>query len=327
MVVVGFFGLSFLTPLAALFGLGAAVPLAALAARRRRSQQIRRAFDVNEPNRRKLVPEVMALALLPALIGIAAAQPVVVHTHFVSERTDAQAFFILDTSTSMDASAGPGLPIRLARAKRLALRLQAALPDVPIGIVSMTDRTLPVLMPTTDRALFARTLSDSIHINQPPPSRPYTGRATTFAALTYLIQSSFYSRGVAHRLVVFFTDGEASPTLPALLASLRGQLSLLLVHVWAPGEQIYDRDSGRLADPKYKSDPSSTGALDQVAQITGGRAFSENQLGPIAHAARQAVGYARGRQRIPEYARVALAPWFVIAGFLPLGFLLWRRNL
>jgi hypothetical protein len=27
------------------------------------------------------------------------------------------------------------------------------------------------------------------------------------------------------------------------------------------------------------------------------------------------------------YARVALAPWFVLAGVIPLGFLLYRRNL
>jgi hypothetical protein len=26
------------------------------------------------------------------------------------------------------------------------------------------------------------------------------------------------------------------------------------------------------------------------------------------------------------YARVALAPWFVLAGVVPLGFLLYRRN-
>ena len=30
---------------------------------------------------------------------------------------------------------------------------------------------------------------------------------------------------------------------------------------------------------------------------------------------------------IDAYARIALAPWFVVAGVVPLGFLFWRRNL
>ena len=30
---------------------------------------------------------------------------------------------------------------------------------------------------------------------------------------------------------------------------------------------------------------------------------------------------------VNTYARVPLAPWFVLGGIAPLGFLLWRRNL
>jgi len=29
---------------------------------------------------------------------------------------------------------------------------------------------------------------------------------------------------------------------------------------------------------------------------------------------------------VDSYARIALAPWFVLAGALPLAFLLWRRT-
>src|SRR5207248_1275733 len=156
------FGVSFLTPLDGLFALAAAVPLAALVATERRSGRIRMALAVRAPGRRGLLPIVVSLGLLPALVAVAAAQPVVVHRQLVRERADAQAFFVLDTSLSMRARAAPGQPTRLARAKRLALRLRATMSDVPVGIASMTDRVLPNLMPTTDAALFARTLSQSV---------------------------------------------------------------------------------------------------------------------------------------------------------------------
>ena len=34
----------------------------------------------------------------------------------------------------------------------------------------------------------------------------------------------------------------------------------------------------------------------------------------------------RGETQVLGYARVALAPWFVLAGIIPLAFLLYRRN-
>ena len=328
MTIVALFGVSFLTPLNALFGLAVAVPLAALLATERRAREIRRELDVGSPGGLARAPEVVALIVLSAVVAIAAAQPVIVRAQLVNERADAQAFFVLDTSLSMAASARPGAATRLARAKRLAQRLQAALPDLPIGVASLTDRTLPHLLPTTDAALFARALTQSIQIDQPPPSQVYPGRATTFQALTPLAQSHFFSPGVSRRLVVVFTDGEAQPFSPSLLSgSIRGRLALVFVHVWAPGERIYDRGKRRLPDPRYRPDPSSAQALDQLAIITGGRAYSERQFGQIARAAREAVGYAHAQTRINAYARIALAGWVVLAGILPLGVLLWRRNL
>ena len=170
---------------------------------------------VGNPGRRALVPIVVALVLLPALVAVAAAQPVVVRQQMVSERADAQAIVLFDTSLSMRAAAGPGRPTRLARAKRLALRLQHALPDVPMGLASMTDRSLPNLMPTTDRTLFERTVMQSVAVNQPPPSQEYrTGRATTFDALIPLVESHLFAQGVQRRLLVVFTDGESSRISP-----------------------------------------------------------------------------------------------------------------
>ena len=320
------FGVSFLTPLWALFVLAAAIPLVALAATERRSARIRRLFAVAGPGRRTLVPVVLALVLLPALVGIAAAQPIVVHQKSVNERADAEAFFVLDTSLSMTARTAPGDPTRLARAKRLALRLRSRLADVPVGIASMTDRTLPVLMPTTDGALFSRTLAASVAVNSPPPSQPYRGRATTLAALVPILQTRFFDASTRHRLVVVFTDGESSRVPLSLKYQIQPTpgLTVVFVHVWGSGERIFNR--GR-PDPHYHADATSSDALASFAQLIGGRELSEQQFGPLVSAADAAIGRSGTQRRVETYARIALAPWVLAMGVLPLGFLLWRRNL
>lgn len=317
-------GLTFLTPLDALFALAVALPLAALLATERRARVIRRALSLPHPSKRTVIPIVVALVLLLTLVAVAAAQPVVVRAQLVNERADAQAFFVFDTSLSMQASAGHGAPTRLARAKQLALRLRSSLTDVPIGIASMTDRTLPNLMPTTDAALFGRTLAQSVGIDRPPPSQAYhRKRATSFQALVPLIQSNFYAQGVERRLLVVFTDGEASKLVPYLNITLHRRVQPIYVHVWGNGEQIYH--AGKV-DPHYISDPGSMDALKQLASITGGDVYSERQPSAISHAMRAAVGFGGTRAHINAYARIALAPWLILAGAVPLAFLLWRRN-
>src|SRR4029077_12280037 len=116
----------FLTPVDALFAVAAAAPLAALLASERRSEGIRRLLGLRGPGRRAVAPVAIALFLLPGLVGVAAAQPVVVRQQLVRERGDAQAFFVIDTSLSMKASGGPAQPTRLARAERLEGRPQHA---------------------------------------------------------------------------------------------------------------------------------------------------------------------------------------------------------
>jgi hypothetical protein len=318
-------GLSFLTPLGALFAAAAILPLAALFFTERRSGAIRRAFAVPPPRRRAVVPAAVALVLLISLVAAAAAQPVVVRQSRVSERADAQAFFLFDTSGSMQASGGLGLPTRLARAKRLALQLRATLADVPIGIASMTDRSLPNLMPTTDETLFRRTLAQSVGIDRPPPSQPYKGRATNFQALIPLVDSHFYGQSVQRRLLVVFTDGEAEPLSAVLRATLHLRVTPVFVHVWQPNERIYHADG--TTDRRYAADSGSTTVLRELATLAGAkRPFTETEAVRAAHAARDAVGFAGRHDRIDAYARIALAPWIVLAGIVPLGFLLWRRN-
>lgn len=325
MPLAGIFGVSFLTPLGALFALAAAIPLAAVFRMERRSRQVRTILGVRGPGRRTLALVAIAVGLLPTLVGLAAAQPVVVRRQLVRERSDAQAFFVFDTSRSMLASAGPGLPSRLARAKQIARRLQRALGNVPIGIASMTDRVLPDLMPTTDPHLFTRTLTQSVGINEPPPSQPYgRGRATNLSALVSLATSHYYSPDATHRLLVVFTDGEARPGTARLELGIQHRLSPIFVHVWAPAERIFL--DGARPDPHYNADPRSSAVLRAAADAMNGSVFGEHQLGSIEAQARSTFGHGATSTDVREYARIPLAPWFALAGVLPLAFLLWRRN-
>ena len=324
-MAVALLGVSFLTPLDGLFVLAAALPLGALLLTERRAARILRALAVVGHRRRAVVPVVAALVALSALVAVAAAQPVVVREQLVSERADAQAFVLFDTSLSMRASAGPGQPSRLQRAKRMAIRLQRSLSDVPFGIASMTDRALPNLMPTTDQVLFDRTARQSVAVDQPPPSQSYKDRATTFDALIPVVGSHFYSQGVQRRLLIVYTDGESAPISPLFKLTLQRRVTPVFVHVWEPGERIYNHGK---PDPRYFSDPTSTAALNEIARITGvPRAFSEHETGAIAAAARNAVGRAGTRTHVDAYARIALAPWFVLGCIVPLAFLLWRRTI
>lgn len=319
-------GLTFLTPWDAAFALAAVVPLAALALSERRAAQVRRLFSLPPRRGSRLLIGVVALALLPSLLGVAAAQPVVVRQQHISQRSDAQVLMVFDTSLSMDAKHGVHGPTRFARAKAEALRLAPQLGDIPAGIAVMTDRTLPVLMPTTDLALFDRAVQQSVQINLPPPSETYgEKRATSYTAITDIGQSSFFPASVKHPIVVVFTDGETSP-LPfgfRYTAHLGERFHAMLVHVAAPGEQVYQ---GRRPNPGYVEDPHSGTELHQLAAIIHGQVFREGQTGSVATAIHAAAGPAREHVSIVHYARIALAPWFVLAGVLPLAFLLWRRN-
>jgi len=319
-------GVSFLTPLAGLFALTAAIPLAALLLMEERTRRLRQLFSLGTPRRRELVTAAVALALLPALVAVAATQPVIVHKQTLTERVDAQVMLVFDTSLSMSARSDLHAPTRLARAEREARALIPQLGDIPVGIASMTDRVLPNLMPTTNVGVALRTVDQSVGINEPPPSLRYPGRASTLEALLPIAGDNLFPPGVRHRILVIFTDGEEQALPPfSTLDSLAQQVAIppLFVHVWAPTERIYTH--GRI-DPNYAPDPSSSGVLTQFARLTHGDVLREGDLNGLLGAIRAEAGSKPATTMSLGYARVALAPWFLLAGVFPLGFLLYRRN-
>jgi hypothetical protein len=318
-------GFTFLTPIDAVFVLAAAVPLAALWLAHSRMEHVRRLFSLKSPRRRELAGVAAALVLLPALMGVAAAQPVVVHHHQLGQRLDVQVFLVFDTSTSMSARMGPHGPTRLEIAKREAEEIVPKLGTIPVGIATMTDRVLPDLMPTTNFSLFRRTLHQSVGIDRPPPSQLYRGRATTFSALYPIPRSNLYGPGVRHRILVVFTDGEFAPLNPGSGYDYARAMTVypLFVHVWSPTDRIYVH--GRI-DPRYRPDPTSAAQLSGFAAAAHGRVFGEDDLQALTHGIKAEAGSRPVETKILGYARVALAPWFLLAGVVPLGFLLYRRN-
>jgi von Willebrand factor type A domain len=318
--------IGFLTPWGALFALAALVPLAVFLLRQRRARRIRAALSLDEPSLASRLPLALALAAVPGLIGLAATQPVIEESRARPERVDAEAFVLIDITRSMLASADPRSPIRLDRARQLAIRLHDELPEVPMGVASLTDRVLPHAFPTTDRRVLVATLEKSIDIDRPGSAIGGT-LATSLEALTQIPELLYFAPSAERRLLVVLTDGESLPLrggLERAFAKAQPPIETILVQFWDAEERIYLTG---IAEGGYRPQPGSRGTLDRVASLVGGRVFSENEGGDIVAAARQAVGEGETRERELEGERIALMPYVTLAAILPLGFLLLRRNL
>jgi hypothetical protein len=318
--------LSVLTPEAAAVALVVLVPLLAFRRMRGIGRGTRRALGLSEPPRRAFVVPAVALVVLAALLGSAAAQPVVSTTRTARVRTDAEAIFALDTSRSMLASGSAGSPTRIERAKTDALALRRAIPSVPVGLASVTDRTLPHLFPTADERVFRTTLQEAIGVDRPPPERSLLTRATSLESLGAIETRGFFSPSAKRRVLVVFTDGETVAGTRARLGPLFLRppgVSTLFVHVSHHGERVYTRGAPEIG---YRTDPTSRAALEQIAEGIGGKVVGEDDTPRAARLLQGLVGkgptVAVGRQR----RDVALSAPLAAAAVFPLVLLLWRRN-
>lgn len=319
-------GLRFLTPLGAVFALAVLLPVAVLLLRERRARAVRAALGLAQPRLLRLTAPVLALALLVGLLALAAAQPVLETTRTIRERTDAEVFVLVDTSRSMLAATGPDEPTRLERIRVAAEELRAQLPEVPVGVLSLTDRVLPHLFPTVDGAVFRSTIERSIGIERPPPSIFFSTRATDLNTLGGIPKRGFYSPSARKRVLVVYTDGESQPLQPGLQEAFqrRPRIETVLVHVWGRGERIYETGT---AERAYTPDPASAASLDDVASLVGGVVLPESASAEAGRRAAELLGTGPTRARVLEGERRALMPWVVLLAVLPLGFLLYRRNL
>lgn len=319
-------GVSFLTPVAALFGLLALVPLAVFASRRRRAEQIQRALGLRADPPHRWMLLAACLAAVPVIVGAAAAQPVVTSTRTVPQRNDAEVFVVMDTSRSMLASGASGETTRIERAQEEAVALQEQLPGIPLGIASMTDRVLPHLFPTVDGRVFRETMLEAVGIERPPPSTSYGTNVTTLDALGAIPTLAFFAPEAKKRAIVVFTDGESRPPSTVLSSdfSQTPRVGVTFVKVGNASEKIYE--SG-IAEAGYTADPNATNILEQAASAVDGSTFDEGQVAETAAHVREALGEGPTVERRIEGSRRALMPWVALLALLPLGFVLYRRNL
>lgn len=274
--------MTFLTPLGGLVALAALLPIAAALRARARTEAVRRRLGLPAPTARTLLRPLLAAAAV-ALLGLAAAQPALTSTSRPRSRTDAQAVFVLDISRSMAASSSPAAATRLDRAARAAVKLRQAIADVPSGVLTLTDRVLPDLLPVADVAGFDDVALHAVQIESPPPQQT-AARATGYSALSQISSGNVFAPSAARRIVVLLTDGESEPVQTSDVARALSGDRFLAVRFWNANESVYDVDG--TPEAAYRPDPSGRATLHDLAAALGGRSFDESNL-------RSAAGYLR----------------------------------
>jgi hypothetical protein len=301
--------LVFLTPRAALVGLAFAAPLLAVALRERAFARARVTLGLRSPSLARILVRPMGLIALAALVAATAAQPAVRATDSTPIRSDAELLLSFDVSRSMEAAATPGSVVRLERARALGRAVHDALPDVPTGVATLTNRMMPLLFPTGDGQGVTAVIDHALRLMQPKPAALTAARASSLGALTLAADRSYFNPSARKRALVVFTD------LDSDFFSLEGTLRLLrqnriepfLVRVAAPGERIFEA-SGR--PNTYVS--VSTVSVDELRRARW-HAFEENERARLIAELRTYLGRGPvGASGLVESQR-DLASWFALA--------------
>lgn len=319
-------GVTFLSPLAGLVALAVLLPLAAFLVGERRVAAMRSVLHLHAPGgRRRLVPPAAAAGVV-ALLALAAAQPVRSERHAATVRSDVEVFVVVDSSKSMLAASGPQAATRFDRARTAALELRRELPELKVGLASLTDRLLPHLFPSHDAADFRATLVDAMGVDRPPPLRKGRGTTTSLQSLSALGGAGYFPDTVIRRVAVVFTDGESVPASSgAMLSQLAaGKVRLLFVQLWEPDERVFTPQG---PDPAYRSDEGARESLRSLGAALGAPVLSERRAGSAAPGVRALVGDGP-RIEVPSHSTIRpLSPYVALAAIVPLGLLLRRRNL
>lgn len=324
------------------------MPLAAIVAIAVRQRRVARRLGLDPAGlRRLLFPGAVAVSACLAL-GLAAGRPAIETTESREVRAESELVVVVDVSRSMLASDSRGSKSRLARARSVAGRLRNAVPDVPAGLSGLTDRVLPYLFPTADKAVFDHTLRSSVLPEAPPPDEVNTV-ATTFEPLASLTRNGFFSPTAKRRTCLLITDGEtrssnsdtgaanedSTPSLGA--ASSSGSLGarasdersaspgsaalgeppdcrLVVVRVGGPGDRIYGR--GGVVEAAYRPEPGAAESAAQLAAAAGGRSFTEGSLAGAAQALRDAAQVGALKRVGVRVAVHDLAPYLAAVALL-----------
>jgi hypothetical protein len=317
--------ITFLSPEAAVIGLAVVVPLAALFLAESRAHAARAVLHL--PGRlTRGSAYTIAIAAFAVLISLGAAQPVLERDHTRPVRHDAEVLFVIDTSKSMASASGPDAEPRFERARKMAKRMRAALPEIPAGVASLADRVLLHLFPTNDATSFRRTLDESLGIERPPSVQRRNLVVTHLDALAEVAKGRFFRDSSKRRLLVIFTDAETRPFDTGVLANaFRGsRISTILVRVGDSSERLFDKG---VVDPRYQAPPGAAESAQLFAEAVGGATFDEADFDQAIKAARTDAGPAGEMSEVTDVTPTPLASYAFAFAFVPLGFLLWRRNL
>jgi hypothetical protein len=311
--------MTLLTPLGGLVTLLVLLPLAAAALAHGRTDAVRRALRLPPPERgAELLPHSLAFAGV-LLLGLAAAQPALTRTSSPRVRHDVQALFVLDTSRSMAASSSPTAPTRLDRAAAAAVRLRDAIPQVESGVLTLTDRVLPDVLPIADVQGFDGVVQRAVRIESPPPSASAV-RATSYGALADIASGNDFAPTAARRIVILLTDGESNPVqtgdVAGRLSANRGY-RFLAVRFWQGDESVYGAEGK--AEAAYRPDPAGRTTLRDLAAALGGRSFEESEAGAAAAYLRGLTGSGPTvRVAGTDRTRFPLGPYVALVGVLSL---------
>lgn len=322
------FAVSFVSPAGAVIALAGAVALVVLLAGDQRLRRVCAVVGLRPPTFRTTVPLVVAVAALTVLLALAAAQPVLATQQKTSGRADAEVYFVFDISRSMGARTGPRAPTRLDRARAVAKEIRAGLGGIPAGVASLTDRLLPHLFPSTSVNDFNAVVDRALGVDRPPARLAWGDTlGTRLAAVGELPDLGYFSARARRRALVVLTDGE---TLEEGLSSLPARMTQtglhpFLVRFWSPNERVYDARG--TVNPNYRPDPDSTAVFDQLANSLRTRVYGEHDAGRIAAAIRKDLGTGSMTTRGRELRSTTLTPWLVGLAFLPLLYILYRRNI
>jgi len=330
--------LVFLSPPGAIVGVAAVLPLAAAAAVATQHRRVRARLGLLQPGRGIVEPA--CLGAVPLLLALAAAGPA---TRAAAGRPlldSTEAIFVFDVSRSMAAAPAPHAPSRLDQAKAEALRLRRRIGDARAGVASITTQLLPELFPTADEQAFAETVDGAIGTLKPPPPA-FQIVATTFDPLASLRDQGFFAPPTQHRVAILLTDGETAPFFPEAVGQrlagmqpvqtygqpqpVQPRVKLVVVRFGSARDRIY-RTEGSV-DAGYRPDLGATSQLSALVQASRGQLIDARDFGAATAALRDAVGSSRRGERTTLTTTTRLAPYAALAAFVPLGLLLWRRNL
>jgi len=332
--------LVFLSPSGGLIACAVALPLAAAFVAGARLARTRRVLGLAPRSLSAL--EVASLAAVPLLLALAASGPAIRRPAGRGILDSTQALFIFDVSRSMGASASPHAPTRLEQAKSDALAMRNAISDASAGVASLTTQLLPELFPTSDLDAFAITVNGAIGVLKPPPPA-FQFVATTFDPLATLRDQGFFDPKATHRVAVFLTDGESITFFPQNVGQrLSGKLptagffggrpqkpqapvKLIVLRFGSARDRIYRSDG--TADPGYRPDLRAPTIVAELAADAHGSAFEGSQLDAATKALREAIGSGPKSKKVTQTKTTRLALYTALLALVPLGLLVWRRNL